>query len=189
MPRVLQYSSRIKAIFCRKIKSIPQLGNPLTLHIRCHKFHCKVCGRYFNTRMNGIKKWNRSTEPLKNNIFNTSSRGYTNRDITHESGVSVASVERFFHQMVDLKVRHRSNRLCPRYLCIDEHRFTKKVGFTTTFCNLEKHTVFDIAIGRSETQLLPFLKSLKGREKVKVVCMDMYSPYHRGSPSKKGDAV
>lgn len=170
---------RIKASFWRRIKSIPQLGNPVTLHVRCHKFHCKDCGRYFNTRMHGIKKWNRSTEPLKNNVFNTSSRGFTNRDIANESGISVASVERFFHQMVGLKVKHRSNRLCPRFLGIDEHRFTKRVGFATTFCNLEKHTVFDIATGRSETKLLPFLQSLKGREKVKVVCMDMYSPYRK----------
>ncbi len=170
---------RIKASFWRRIKSIPQLGNPVTLHIRCHKFHCKECGRYFNTRMNGVKKWNRSTEPLKSNVFSTSSRGFTNHDIANESGISVASVERFFHQMVGLKVKHRSNRLCPRFLGIDEHRFTKRVGFATTFCNLEKHTVFDIAIGRSETTLLPFLKLLKGREKVKVVCMDMYSPYRK----------
>lgn len=170
---------RIKASFWRKIKSIPQLGNSVTLHIRCHKFHCKECGRYFNTRMNGIKKWNRSTEPLKNNVFSISNRGYTNRDIANESGISVASVERFFHQMVGLKVKHRSNRLCPRFLGIDEHRFTKRVGFATTFCNLEKHSVFDIATGRSEAELLPFLQSLKGRERVKVVCMDMYSPYRK----------
>lgn len=168
---------RIKASFWRKIKSIPQLGNPVTLHVRCNKFHCKKCGRYFNTRINGVKKWNRSTEPLKNSVFSTSNRWHTNRDIALESGISVASVERFFHQMVDLKVRHRSNRLCPRFLGIDEHRFTKKVGFATTFCNLEKHSVFDIAVGRSEAELLPFLRSLKGRERVKVVCMDMYSPY------------
>lgn len=168
---------RIKASFWRRIKSIPQLGNPVTLHVRCHKFHCKECGRYFNTRMNGIKKWNRSTEPLKSNVFSTSTRGYTNRDIANESGISVSSVERFFHQMVGLKVKHRSNRLCPRFLGIDEHRFTRRVGFATTFCNLEKHSVFDIATGRSEAELLPFLRSLKGRERVKVVCMDMYSPY------------
>ncbi len=129
--------------------------------------------------MNGIKKWNRSTEPLKNNVFSISNRGYTNRDIASESGISVASVERFFHQMVGLKVKHRSNRLCPRFLGIDEHRFTKRVGFATTFCNLEKHSVFDIATGRSEAELLPFLQSLKGRERVKVVCMDMYSPYRK----------
>lgn len=56
-------NKRIKASFWREVKSIPQQGYPVILHIRCHKFHCKQCGRYFNTRMNGIRKWNRSTDP------------------------------------------------------------------------------------------------------------------------------
>ncbi|SDP47464.1 Transposase [Desulforhopalus singaporensis] len=133
----------------------------------------------FNTRMNGIKKWNRSTEPLKSNVFYTCSRGFSNADAAHESGISVASVERYYHQMVMQKISHQKNRLCPRYIGIDEHRFSKKIGFVTTFCNLEKHRVFDISPGRSEAELLPFLKSLKGRKRVKVICMDMHAPYRK----------
>jgi len=64
-------------------------------------------------------------------------------------------------------------------LGIDEHRFSKKVGFVTTFCNLEKQSVFDLAPGRSEAELLPFLRTLRGRKEVKVVCMDMHSPYRK----------
>ncbi len=170
---------RIKASFWREIRSIPQQGRPVTLHVPCHKFHCKQCGRYFNSRMNGIKKWSRSTEPLKHNVFHTCSRGYSNTDAASESGISVATVERFYHQIVLQKTSHRKNRLCPRFIGIDEHRFSKKVGFVTTFCNLERHSVFDISPGRSGSELLPFLRSLKGRNRVKVVCMDMYAPYRK----------
>jgi transposase len=178
-PECGSLDKRIKASFWREIKSIPQQGHPVTLRVQCHKFHCKQCGRYFNTRMNGIKKWNRSTEPLKNNVFLRCSRGYSNLDAASESGISVATVERFYHQMVLQKVSHRKNRLCPRIIGIDEHRFSRKIGFVTTFCNLEKHSVFDIAPGRSEGELLTFLKSLQGRKKVKVVCMDMHAPYRK----------
>jgi len=129
--------------------------------------------------MNGIKKWSRSTEPLKNNIFYTCSRGFTNADAAHESGISVASVERYYHQMVQQRISHQKNRLCPRYIGIDEHRFSKNIGFVTTFCNLEKHSVFDISPGRSEAELLPFLRTLQGRKRVKVVCMDMHAPYRK----------
>ncbi len=69
-------NKRIKASFYRKIKSVPQHRSPVMLHVLCHKFHCKQCGRYFNTRTDGVKKWSRSTEPLKNNVFHTCSRGY-----------------------------------------------------------------------------------------------------------------
>lgn len=172
-------NKRIKASFWREIKSIPLQKRPVVLRIRCHKYHCKECGRYFNTRMNGIRKWSRSTEPLKNNVFQACSRGYSNCDAAYENGVSVATVERFYHQIVLQKVSHYKNRTCPRVIGIDEHRFSKKVGFVTTFCNLEKHSVFDVAPGRSEADLLPFLRSLKGRKEVKVVCMDMHAPYRK----------
>lgn len=170
---------RIKTSFWRKINSTPQQGHPVTLFVYCHKFHCKQCSRYFNTRMNGIKKWSRSTEPLKHNVFNSCRMGYSNKDAAREGGISVATVERFYHQMVSQKISHQKNRPCPKIIGIDEHRFSRKVGFVTTFCNLEKHSVFDIATGRSEAELLPFLKSLRGRKQVKVVCMDMHAPYRK----------
>ena len=170
---------RIKASFWRNIKSVPQQGRPVPLRIRCHKYHCKQCGRYYNTRIKGVKKWSRSTEPLKTNIFNACRRGFSNRDAATECGISVATVERFYHQTVVHKIGHLQNRTCPKYIGIDEHRFSKKVGFATTFCNLEKHSVFDITPGRSEADLLPFLKSLKGRNRVTMVCMDMHAPYRK----------
>ncbi|WP_176360016.1 ISL3 family transposase [Desulfosediminicola ganghwensis] len=178
-PKCNSSNKRIKASFWREIKSVPQQGHPVTLHIRCHKFHCKQCGRYFNSRMDGIKKWNRSTEPLKSSVYYKCNRGYSNKDAAYESGISVATVERFYHQMVLQNISHRSERLCPRYLGLDEHRFTKRMGFVTTFCNLEKHSVFDVAPGRSEAELESFLKTLRGRERVRVVCMDMHAPYRK----------
>lgn len=178
-PQCGHQEKRIKDSFWREIKSIPQQGSPVTLHVYCHKYQCKQCGRYFNTRMNGIKKWSRSTEPLKNNVFYRCRRGYSNKDAASESGVSVATVERYYHQMVLQKISHQQNRQCPRIIGIDEHRFSKRVGFVTTFCNLDKHSVFDIAPGRSEQELLPFLKSLKGRKQVEMVCMDMHAPYRK----------
>jgi len=178
-PECLSSNKRIKASFWRKIKSIPQQGYSVTLQVYCHKYHCKQCGRYFNTRLNGVKKWSRSTEPLKHTVFNACCKGYSNKDAAFESGISVATVERFYQQMIAQKISHQQNKQCPQFIGIDEHRFSKKVGFVTTFCNLEKHSVFDIAPGRSEARLLPFLSSLKGRKNVKVVCMDMHAPYRK----------
>lgn len=178
-PECGSLKKRIKASFWREIKSLPQQAHPVTLLVYCHKYHCKHCGRYFNTRMNGVKKWSRSTEALKHNVFNTCRRGYSNTDAAFESGLSVATVERFYHQMVVQKISHQQNRTCPRIIGLDEHRFSKKLGFVTTFCDLEKHSVFDLAPGRSEAELLPFLKSLRGCEKVRVVCMDMHAPYRK----------
>ena len=64
-------------------------------------------------------------------------------------------------------------------LGIDEHTLHKKQRFATTFCDLRNHKIFDIVPGKSEKDLLPFLARLQGREKVKVVCIDLSSPYRR----------
>lgn len=82
-PECQSSEKRIKACFWRKIKSIPQKSYPVTLHVKCCKYHCKECGRYFNTRMHGIKKWSRSTEPLKKSIFHSCTRGYSNKDASY----------------------------------------------------------------------------------------------------------
>jgi len=46
-------------------------------------------------------------EPLKHNVFNACRRGYSNKDAAREGGISVATVERFYHQMVLQKISHQ----------------------------------------------------------------------------------
>ena len=170
---------RIKHTFQRIIKSIPLGGKGSRLHIVCHKYLCKDCGRYFNTRLPGVRLWSRSTELLKKSVFQAYNKGYSCKDIAAENNIGLASVERFYHHRTRHKASHRQNRECPRILGIDEHRFTRKQGFSTTFCDLEKRRVFDIAKGRSAGDLETFLKSLRGRDKVEVVCIDMNPAYRR----------
>jgi transposase len=62
-------------------------------------------------------------------------------------------------------------------LGIDEHFFTRKKGYATTFVDLKNHKVFDVVLGRSEASLKSFLERLPGREKVKVVVMDLSETY------------
>lgn len=170
---------RIKDTFQRVIKSIPLRGRASRLQIVCHKYLCKECGRYFNTRLPGVRLWSRSTELLKKSVFRAYNKGYSCKDIAAENNIGLASVERYYHHLTRHKAGHWQNRECPRVLGIDEHRFTRKQGFLTTFCDLEKHRVFDIAKGRSAGELEEFLLGLRGRDKVEVVCIDMNSPYRR----------
>lgn len=170
---------RLKDTFRRVIKSIPLRGRASQLQIVCHKYLCKGCGRYFNTRLPGVRLWSRSTELLKKSVFRAYNKGYSCKDIAAENNIGLASVERFYHHLTQHKAGHWQNRECPRVMGIDEHRFTRKQGFLTTFCDLEKRRVFDIAKGRSAGELEGFLKSLRGRNKVKIVCMDMNPAYRR----------
>ena len=68
---------------------------------------------------------------------------------------------------------------CPTVLGIDEHFFSRKQGYATTFCNLRKHKIFDIVKGRSASDLAHYLNQLPGKEQVKVICIDLSSTYRR----------
>ena len=60
---------------------------------------------------------------------------------------------------------------------IDEHFFTQKKGFATTFCDLRKGSVYDVTLGRSESSLSHYLSRLHGKEKVRVVVIDLSETY------------
>jgi len=66
---------------------------------------------------------------------------------------------------------------CPRVLGIDEHFFTRRQGYATTFCDLANHKVFDVVLGRSEASLEGYLERLKGKDQVELVCMDLSVTY------------
>jgi transposase len=53
----------------------------------------------------------------------------------------------------------------------------KKQGYATTFCNLKKHKIFDVVKGKSASDLKKYLERLPGKERVKVICIDLSSSY------------
>jgi transposase len=70
-----------------------------------------------------------------------------------------------------------SGAACPKILGIDEHFFTRRQGYATTLCDLEKHKIFDLVLGRSEASLEDYLQQLPGKDNVLVVCMDLSFGY------------
>jgi len=127
--------------------------------------------------MPGILPYRRSTEQFRRQVYLDHRDGISREQLRRNCKIGTATVERWFHDHLELKERMFSGRECPEVLGIDEHFFSKKNGYVTTFCDLKKHRVFELALGRSEKALEPFLRRLKGRERVKVVCIDLSSSY------------
>jgi transposase len=69
--------------------------------------------------------------------------------------------------------RERTSPQCPQILGIDQHLFTRRRGYATTFCDLKNHTVYDVVLGRRELSLEGYLSQLEGKHLVKVVCIDL----------------
>lgn len=170
---------RIKDRFIRRIRHVSIGHEPSWLEVVSHKHWCQGCGRFFNTRFPGIGCWRRNSEPFRHQVFEDHKDGIDRKRLSGREGIGTATVERWFHDLLDLKMRELSDRVCPRVLGIDEHFFSSKDGFATTLCDLTRHRVFDVMLGRSELSLAHQLSRLKGRERVKVVCMDMAESYRR----------
>lgn len=147
------------------------------LKFKAYKLYCHDCRRYGNQQFPGIGKHQRATHRFQQQVFHSHSQGVSQSDLSKYLKKSKTTIERWYHREYELEHRSRSNIPCPKVLGIDEHFFSRKQGFATTFCDLRKHKVFDIVKGKSERDLSSYLANLAGKERVQVVCMDLSSTY------------
>lgn len=141
------------------------------------KWHCRDCGRYFWQRFPGILPRRRATEPFRRSVFVRHWDGVSRSRLSQRERIGPATVERWFEDYLRREASERSSAPCPEVLGIDEHFFTRRHGYATTFCDLKNRRVHDVVLGRSEASLEDWLSRLKGKELVKVVCMDLATGY------------
>jgi transposase len=168
---------RKKASFIRHVKHESVGHRPMILRFKAYKFYCGPCHRYFNQQFPGIGKHQRATERLQNQIFHQHTQGISGQTLAHNFRLGKATVERWFHQRYLLENRETLQKKCPRILGLDEHSFSKKKGYATTFCDLAQHNIFDVVPGKSSADLSGYLNHLPGKERVKVVCIDLSISY------------
>ena len=147
------------------------------MQVEAHKFHCLKCGRYFNERFPGILPRRRSSEGFRRQVFWQHYDGISRKTLAERQRIGTATVERWFHDYLELEASKMSSEPCPPILGLDEHFFTRRLGYATTLCDLKHHKVFDVVLGRSESALETYFSRLEGKERVRVVCIDMSSSY------------
>jgi transposase len=147
------------------------------LQLEAGKYHCLACDRYFHQRFPGVLPYRRSTEGYRREIFVQHRDGICQTQLARRGGIGTATVERWFQDLLGRKLAERQSAVCPRVLGIDEHFFSRKEGYATTLCDLEHHRVYDVVLGRSEAALAGYFQHLREPERVRVVCMDLSSPY------------
>ena len=121
--------------------------------------------------------YRRTSEPLRQSIYQRHQDGIPASILATLEGIGDATIERIYEQFTIRKASERLSLICPQILGIDEHTLHKKGRYVTTLCDLRRHRVFDVVEGKSEADLLGFLNRLKGRDKVRIVCMDLSSSY------------
>lgn len=170
-------SIRIKATYKRTVKHTRSGNQVMILHLKVPKYHCQHCGRYFRHTFIGLKPRYRSTENFRMEVFEAHHGGVTQRKLSRTHQISHATVERWYRDYLQIKHKEQDRQRCPRVLGIDEHFFTRKKGYATTFVDLKNHHVFDVKLGRSELSLAPYLRGLRGKEQVQIIVMDLSTTY------------
>ncbi|GAA5494958.1 ISL3 family transposase ISLpn11 [Rubritalea halochordaticola] len=173
------FSGRIrsKGRYLRKARHLECFKQGTTLYIHTRRFQCRCCSRSFIPVLPGVLKGRHSSEAFREQVFEQHHHGVCTSTIAAAKGLGQATVSRIYAQFTRRKASERISLDCPQYLGIDEHTLHKGQRFSTTLCDLRNHRVFDVRPGRSITDLAPYLARLRGREKVKVVCIDLSSPY------------
>ncbi|WP_108645456.1 ISL3 family transposase [Polynucleobacter rarus] len=170
---------RIKSTHHRVLKHTRQGNQLMILHLALPKYHCPECNHYFRHPLRGIRPRLRATESYRLEVFEAHDGGVSQRKLTLTHNIGSATVERWYQHHIQRRVSELSGRDCPRILGIDEHFFSRKKGFATTFVDLKNHKVFDVVLGRSEASLRRYLSQLTGRDRVQFVVMDLSETYRK----------
>lgn len=168
---------RTKSRYIRKLRHDNYGNRPCFLMLTGRKYLCRECARYFNQRFPGILPYHRSTEVFRRRVFRDHMDGICSKTLAERERIGSATVERWYHFFLKKKVSESRNEPCPEILGIDEHFFTRKQGYATTLCDLKHRKVFDIVLGRSELSLEGYMRRLKGRDSVRVICIDLSTTY------------
>ncbi len=166
-----------KGRYQREVRHEDWGRRPCVLVIEARKWFCLGCGRQFRQRFPGIQPWQRSSEAFQRLIFELHLDGINRSRLGRRRQIAPATVERYFERGLARQFKEWHPGCCPPVLGIDEHFFTRRAGYATTFCDLKNHKVYDVVLGRSELALEGYLGALEGRERVRVVCMDLSSTY------------
>lgn len=178
-PRCESKNYRIKSSKQRTLKHGLWGQRLVLLVLRIPKLFCKSCSKYFTLQVSGLLPYKRSSEQFRLDVFHRHHGGHTQTHIHATHSISPSTVERWYKNYVVYRVKELSGRSCPVVLGIDEHFFSRKLGYATTFVDLRNHKVFDVVLGKYESDLKGFLEALPGRDKVKVVVMDLCEHYRR----------
>src|SRR5580692_9289005 len=168
---------RSKGRYERRVRHLDCLGVPSELLIECRRYRCIDCEGTFVQPLPGILPGRRSTEPWRERVYERHHDGICASTLAKREALGAATVSRIYAQFTERKAAERRSLDCPFVLGIDEHTLHRGQRFATTFCDLKNRRVFDISPGRSEAELAGYLSSLRGRDKVRVVCIDLSNTY------------
>jgi transposase len=168
-----------KGRYERRVRHLTSFGRESLLRIDLQRYRCCECNRTFVPTLPGILPWRQSSEPFREGVYQSHHDGICASTLAQNRDLGQATVGRIYEQFTRRKANERISMDCPQVLGLDEHSLHRGYQMVTTLCDLKRRRVFDLVEGRSARDLHHYLSQLRGREKVKMVCIDLSSPYRR----------
>ena len=124
------------------------------LDLEVRKSRCLDCGRSFRQRLPGVQPWQRATESFQEMVYQQHLDGINRSCLGRRKGIGAATVQRYFLRHLQRRARQDHAPVCPQVLGIDEHFFTRKKGYATTFCDLKNRRTGATGCARGNATLL-----------------------------------
>ena len=177
-PKCLDYQEQMAKYDFQKESKIPYLecaGYKTLIRLRKRRFRCKVCGKIVVAETSLVKKNHQISTIVNQKITQKLIEKVPMTAIAESLSVSTSTVIR---KLKEFEVKSDLNHL-PEHMSWDEYSFKKgKMSFIAQDYDTRK--IVAILDGRTQATIRNhFLRySRQVRSRVKVITMDMFSPYY-----------
>lgn len=155
------------------IRDLPVHGKRVGIYLDRQRYRCKSCGKTFTADIPEVDDRRNMTRRLVKWIGEQAvKRPFLH--VAEECGVDRQTVTLIFSDYVgelEKKVRFEA----PQMMGIDEIHIIRKPR--CVIGNIERNTIVEMLPNRNKTTVAAYLTRLPGREKVRYVAMDMWTPY------------
>jgi len=158
---------------CYQYADTPIYGNPVKIEISRQRYRCKACKTVITPDIPSLDDKRIATKRLIAHIRSKSlNRTFTS--MSEETGLVLNTVKAIAVDHIRwLDENH--NRETPRIMGVDEVMISG--NYRAVICNLEMRTVFDVYEKRTKPHITEFFRTLKNKENVEWIALDMWGPY------------
>jgi transposase len=164
-----------------RVRDEPLRSGRLWLEIHKHRYFCKRCKKKFTETVPHVFPRRKTTQRFRKMLAQECADITDLKRVRRREKVSSGLLYQVYYEQIETKLRERTGTLkWPEILGIDEHFFTRKEGFTdyvTVFTDLKKRRLFELAEGKDNKSVIAQIESIPGRERVKLVAIDMSKTY------------
>lgn len=155
------------------VRDLPMHGKRVGIYVLGRRFRCNACQKTGMEKLPHVSERRAMTDRLER-WMGKQSLERTFAAVADEVGVDERTVRNVFRDhAADLERDFRFE--VPRWLGIDEIHLIRKPR--AVFSNIEQRTIVNILRDRNKRTVAAYLRAMEGRDQIRYVAMDMWSPY------------